>query len=54
MDKTGQLMDIHRKELGSEIAAIAIAPVPEGRQRALFMVCNWLFAFVISYFFADF
>lgn len=38
LDNTGNLMDIHRKELRNEIACLAIGPVPEGRQRSAYMV----------------
>lgn len=38
LDKMGQLMDVHRKEMGRPIASLAIAPIKEGRQRGQFMV----------------
>lgn len=38
LDNSGQLMDVHRKELRGDIACLAIGPVPEGRQRSQFMV----------------
>lgn len=38
LDNTGQLMDVHRKEMRNDIACLAIGPIPEGRQRSLFLV----------------
>lgn len=38
MDKNGQLMDVAKKDMGNDVSSLAIAPIPEGRQRALFMV----------------
>lgn len=34
LDKMGNLMDVHRREMGNDISSLAIAAVPEGRQRA--------------------
>lgn len=38
LDNSGQLMDVHRKELRGDISCLAIGPVAEGRQRSQFMV----------------
>jgi len=38
LDPTGNLMDVHRKEMRNDIACLAIGPIPEGRQRSTFMV----------------
>lgn len=38
LDKGGSLVDVHRKEMGSDVASLALGPVPEGRQRSLFLV----------------
>lgn len=33
----GNIIDLHRKDMGNDVAALAIAPVPEGRQRGVFL-----------------
>lgn len=33
----GNLVDVQRKDMGTDVAAIAIAPIPEGRVRASFL-----------------
>jgi splicing factor 3B subunit 3 len=45
--RTNQLLDVARKELGDEVTSIALAPIPEGRTKSLFIVCpNFAFFFV--------
>lgn len=41
LDKMGQLMDVHRKEAGADVACLAIGPIPEGRQRSHFLVVGF-------------
>jgi splicing factor 3B subunit 3 len=38
LDKNGQLMDLHRKEMGNDVASLCLSPIQEGRQRAMFAV----------------
>mmetsp|Transcript_24270 Transcript_24270/g.47531 ORF Transcript_24270/g.47531 Transcript_24270/m.47531 type:complete len:1062 (+) Transcript_24270:1-3186(+) len=37
LDQQDQLMDLYRKEMGNDVAALAIAPIQEGQRRSLFM-----------------
>ena len=37
LDDVGQLVEVGKKELGSEVVCLDIAPIPEGRQRARFL-----------------
>jgi hypothetical protein len=34
----GQLLEVDKKFMGTEVACLDIAPVPEGRQRSRFLV----------------
>ena len=34
---SGSIIDLQRKDMGNDVAALAIAPVPEGRQRGIFL-----------------
>ncbi|KAG2555075.1 hypothetical protein PVAP13_9KG549900 [Panicum virgatum] len=37
MDMTGQLMEVEKQDMSGDVACLAIAPVPEGRQRSRFL-----------------
>lgn len=34
----GQLLEVDKKFMGTEVACLDIAPIPEGRQRSRFLV----------------
>jgi splicing factor 3B subunit 3 len=37
MDMTGQLMEVEKQDMSGDVACLALAPVPEGRQRSRFL-----------------
>ncbi|KAG8058068.1 hypothetical protein GUJ93_ZPchr0002g23542 [Zizania palustris] len=37
MEMTGQLMEVEKQDMSGDVACLAIAPVPEGRQRSRFL-----------------
>eukprot|EP00457_Paulinella_chromatophora_P000508 gb/GEZN01000508.1/.p1 GENE.gb/GEZN01000508.1/~~gb/GEZN01000508.1/.p1 ORF type:complete len:1232 (-),score=235.53 gb/GEZN01000508.1/:570-4232(-) len=38
LEKTGQLLDVNRKEMTSDVVALALGPVPDGRVRSNYLV----------------
>lgn len=41
LDTSEQLNEFQeRRELGTEVSALTIGPIPEGRQRSRFLVCH--------------
>ena len=38
LEASGQLVEVEKKELSSDIACLDVGPVPEGRQRCRFLV----------------
>jgi len=46
LDGMGQLMDVHNKFMGREVACLALAPIPHGRQHTRFLaVGDWVSAY---------
>lgn len=37
----GMLVESEKREMGGDIACLAVAPVPEGRQRCRYLAVRW-------------